>query len=97
MQALVSEFSARRAPNVLVMLLLMVLLLLKTELGVLQLLHLRYGRDRAAVWLAGRVQQLALRRRVVEGVPEVIIVRLALMLTDCNRKDAIDAIEWLRQ
>lgn len=74
------------------LLLLLMLLLLEAELRVLQLLHLRYRRDRAAVRLAGRVQQLTLRRGVVEGVSKVVLVRLALVLTDCNRKDMIDVI-----
>ena len=64
------------------MLLLMMLLLLKAELGILQFLHLRYRCDRTAMRLTGRVQQLAFRRGMVEGVPEVVIVRLALVLTD---------------
>lgn len=76
MQASVSELAARCATDALMM------LLLEAELGILQLLHLRYRRDRAAVRLAGRIQQLALRRGVVEGVPEVVIIRLTLVLTD---------------
>lgn len=82
MQAPLSKFAARRAPDALMMLLMMMMLLLEAELGILQLLHLRYRRDRTAVRLAGRIQQLALRRGVVEGVSEVIIVRLAFVLTD---------------
>lgn len=79
MQAPVSELAIGHASDALMM---MLLLLLEAELGILQLLHLRYRRDRTAVRFAGRIQQLALRRGVIEGVPEVIIIRLALVLTD---------------
>jgi len=75
----VPELATRRASNALMLLLL---LLLETEFGILQFLHLRYRSDRTAVRLAGCIQQLALRRGMVEGVPEVVIIRLALVLTD---------------
>lgn len=86
MQAFASKLGRGRGTSTRVMTLRMLLLLLQGQLRVLQLLHLGHRRDRTAVRFARGVQQLALRRGVIKGVPEVIVVCLALVLTDCNRK-----------